>query len=127
MEILIKCIVVAVLTAISANLLKRYLPEVSLAILIIACAILLTAISGVLTEVFDFVISLAETAGISNEFLGPLIKVSAIAVLSKISCDFCREAGAGALVTAIELGTSAVAIVLSMPLFTAVLGLITGM
>ncbi len=127
MELFIKCIVIAILTAISSTLLKRYLPEISIAILIIACVLLLGIISGLLNEVFDFIGNLAEISGISDELLTPVFKVSVIAVLAKVACDICREAGSGALVTVIELCASVVAIIISIPLFNAVIGLITRM
>lgn len=127
MDLFIKCVIIAVLTAISSALLKRYLPEVSIAVLIIACVILIVSLGGLLGSVIDFISTLSEKAGIDSELLTPVFKVSAIAILSKIACDICNEVGASALITVIELCASTVSIILSMPLFNAVIGLITRM
>ena len=127
MDLFIKCVIIAVLTAISSALLKRYLPEVSIAVLIIACVMLIVSLGGLLGSVIDFISTLSEKAGIDSELLTPVFKVSAIAILSKIACDICNEVGASALITVIELCASTVSIILSMPLFNAVIGLITRM
>ena len=127
MEIFTKCIVVAVITAVSVSVLKRYLPEISTAILLIASSVLLVAMSGVFENVFDFLQKLASISGISEEILSIMLKITAIGILAKIACDICSSSGAVALVTIIELSASVVAIILSMPLFNEVIGLITRM
>ena len=127
MDIFVKCVLIAIVTAVVATMIKRYLPEVSTIILIIAVAAIFISLGHILGEVFDFVENLAEIAGISNELLNPVFKVSAIAILSRIACDICRDVGASSLVTVVELCASAVAIILSLPLFNMVIGLITRM
>jgi len=127
MELFVKCIIIAIITAISATLLKRYLPEISIVILVIASALLLTSMSGVLGNVFEFLETLAAKAGISDQILSIMFKITAIGILSKIACDVCISSGAGTLATISELCASTVAIILSMPLFSEVIGLITRM
>ena len=127
MEVFVKCIIIAIITAISSSVMKRYLPEISTVILIMAVATLLFLLSGVLGDSLEFLKKLATSAGISEKILSIMIKITAIGILSKIASDICTSSGAGTLVTVIELCASALAIVLSMPLFEEVIGLITRM
>ncbi|MBR5479867.1 MAG: hypothetical protein IKU84_06775 [Clostridia bacterium] len=127
MDIFIKCIAVAVLTAVSATMLKRYLPEISTVILIVAAVFLFFLIGNVLAETIEFIKTLAEKANISDELISPVFKVTAISILSKIACDLCRDSGANTLITVIELCAGVVSTVLSIPLFNAVIGLVTRM
>lgn len=127
MDIFVKCIAIAVLAAVSATMLRRYLPEVSVAVLIVAAAFLIFLVGDILGNALGFISSLADKANVADELLTPVFKVTAISILSKIACDVCRDAGANTLITVIELCAGVVSTVLAIPLYNAVIGLITRM
>ena len=125
MEVFFKCAVAAILTAVTAAMLKSRNAEFSLVLVIVAGTVLLGAISGVFSRAVLFLNELAELAGIAPEVLSPLLKVMAVSIITKISCDVCRDAGVGSLASVIELCGCAIAVMLSIPIITTVLELVT--
>lgn len=125
MELFVKCAVVAVICAVAAMTLRRHVPEISLILVLTGGILLFGAVSGVLSRVIQFLRELASAAGIAPDVLAPLFKATAIAILTKIACDVCRESGAGSLASVVELCGCLVAVLLSLPLLTSVMQLVT--
>ena len=127
MELLIKCVSLTLICAVSATVIKRYLPEISVILVLLACATIFGSVSGVFTGVADFVREIASVAGIAPEVLQPIFKVCAIAMLVRICGDICKQSGVHALASAVELCGSIIAVMLSLPLLRSVMQLITRM
>ncbi len=127
MELLIKCIAFAIITALVVTLIKRYAPEISLAVILIACGLVFALSSEALKTALSFIKTLAEIAGVNEALLTPVLKVSAVAFLARIGSDVCKESGISSVATLIELCAAAVAIVLSIPLIETVIELIVRM
>ena len=127
MEIFVKIVAFAIISAIAAGIVKRNVPEISIVLIAVACALLFGAISGVFETVIEFINELSALAGIAPEILEPVLKVCAISILAKIGSDICKESGNISLAGIVELCASVVAIALSMPLLNAVIELVTRM
>ena len=125
MELFIQCSIVAIITGIAAVTLRRHVPEISLILVFVAGLLLLGAVSGVFSRVLQFLRELAATAGIAPDVLAPLFKATAIAILTKIACDICNESGAGSLGSVVELCGCVITVLLSLPLLTSVMQLVT--
>lgn len=125
MEVFFKCAVAAILTAITAAMLKNRNGEFSLVLVIVAGTVLIGSISWVFSRVILFLDELSQLAGIAPEVLSPLLKVMAVSIITKISCDICKDAGAGSLASVIELCGCVIAVMLSIPLITIVMELVT--
>lgn len=67
---------------------------------------------------------LAQRAGLSAAVLAPVLKTLGISILSRIAAELCRDAGESGLAAAVEVAGGACALLVCLPLFEAVLGLI---
>ena len=110
------CMVAAIL----ASLLKKHSPEMGLLLAGAVCVVVLMALSGTLGEIRDFLQSLADWGGVSPELFSPLIKTLGIAMVTRLGADLCKDAGQNAMAGIVEMAGSFSAIVVAMPLFTAV-------
>ena len=123
MDELMRITALAVLGLAMTLLLKRDVPPMALLVTIaLIIAILLTAIR-MLGEVNHFIMRAAEVASLSGEILVPLLKTVAIAVIVRVFASLCRDACETAIATTVEIAGAAIALVLLLPLFNAVLEL----
>ncbi len=80
----------------------------------------LSLIGDALGTVTDFLCRFFSLSGLSETLFTPLLKTVAIALVSRLSGELCRDAGEGALATAVEIAAAFSAVVVSLPLFAAV-------
>lgn len=118
---------VAIIGAVCAALLRRSNGELALLLVMAACAVLLLGISGVLREVAALLRELAQLAGVENDLLRPVLKTAGISIVTGLSAQLCRDAGAGSLALTTELCGTVCALYAALPLIEAVLGLISGL
>ena len=83
-----------------------------------------TVFFEILAEELARIDRLTDLAGISRAVFGPVLKATAIGLLTQIAAGFCRDAGEGALAGALELGGVLAILYVSLPLFSAVLDLL---
>lgn len=109
------CLIAAILSA----LLRKNGSE--LAILLSLAAVLSVSIllSDAAGRIIAFIRQMIQLGGLESELFTPLLKTVAIALVSRISSEICRDAGEGALGTMVEIAGSFGAILVSMPLFEA--------
>ena len=62
-----------------------------------------------------------EMSGLSGALLAPVMKCAAIGVVCRLAADECRDAGSGALGSAVELAGAIAALWTALPLLTALL------
>ena len=118
METYLKLLAV-ILSGCAAALLLRDSPFRLLSAL--CCVALCGVLAAELLEpVLDLIDRLTDLAGISRAVFGPVLKATAIGILTQIAAGFCRDALAGAL----ELGGVLAILYVSLPLFSAVLDLL---
>lgn len=117
----------AIISAVCAVVVRKQAPEVGLLLAVCAGALILLYCSGALNSVVDFMDKLAQAGGLSTAVLTPVLKVTGIALVTRLAADFCRDAREGALAAAVEMAGSALALVTVLPLMSAVLDMLTGL
>lgn len=75
----------------------------------------------------SFLAELTAVAGVSDAILEPVVKTCGIGLVTRLASDFCKDAQEGMLASAVELAGTALALAAVLPLFTAVLELLTGL
>lgn len=115
----------AIVAAVCAVVVRRQAPEIGLVLAVCASALILLYCSGALTAVTALLDKLMETGGLSGQVVEPVLKTTGIAIVTRLSSDFCRDAKEGGLASAVELAGSALALLTVLPLMTAVLELMT--
>lgn len=107
------CLIGAVLTA----LLRKNGTEMALLLTLAVAAVVLLALGGAVQDITDLVTRMLHAGSIAPELFVPLIKTVAIALVSRIGAELCRDAGAGAIAQALETAGALCAVVAALPLF----------
>lgn len=124
MTILLKAAAVGIVGAILCLLLKKSAPELGL-MLSIAVSLLAAALGAeLLEEVVDLLTLLQEETAVSASVVSPVLKCVAIGVVTRLAVDMCRDAGQGAVATAVELCGTACAMTAALPLVRTLLQMI---
>lgn len=124
MTVLIKAAVTALAGAVLTLLLKRSAPELGLAlsaaVSLLAAALGLELASG-LTELISLV---RDETGLSPAVIAPVLKCVGVGIVTRLSADMCKDAGQGAIASAVELCGAACAMVTALPLIRSLLEMI---
>ena len=110
---------VALIVVLFAALLKKTSPAIAIFLPIAFAAFTLYLLTEYAGKIVAQVENAVAAVGLSEEYFLPLFKVVAIAVISKTLSDICRDAEQSAVGNLVETAGAFVAIVLTMPLFSA--------
>ncbi len=116
METAIKISALAIIGVITVILLRKSLPEMSVVAILAIQAVLGICACGVLSTVLSHVRTFAENAGVGEALLKPLFRSVGISVIIKLASDICRDNGASAIASTVELIGGAIALSYSIPL-----------
>lgn len=122
---MMKVAAAAIIAAVLAVVLRRQVPEAALLLAVCAGVLILIDCSQALRGIVGFMERLAELGGLSPAVLAPVVKVTGIALVTRLSAEFCKDAGEGALSAAVETAGSALALAAALPLISAVLDLLS--
>lgn len=127
MELVFKAAAVALFTAAVGLLIRRYNPEIS--VLLSACAVAVIGIAAMsfAAELKALVKTVKTLVGTSDLLIAPILKCVAIAVVTKLTSELCRDSAQGASAAAVELAGTVCAMSVAMPLIISALKLIGGM
>lgn len=106
----------AVCTSMVAIYLRELRPEMARLLSLAAGVVIMAAIVPMAAE---FVAGVSEFAAISrplDEFIRPLLKITAIAYIAQFAAELCRDAGEGALAGRVELAGKTVITLMSFPI-----------
>ena len=110
MEIIAKAAAVAVLCAACSLLIKTKNPEYSFVLSTICAVCVCAAAVGMISSLADFVSGIIKSSGLPSAVFVPIIKCVGIAVLTKLVCNLCKDAGQIGTSSAVEyLGSAAMA------------------
>ena len=124
MESIVKIAAVAVTAALSAVVVKKNVPEIGLALGLLAGALILFFSLSALEGVKSLIESLADTAGLSPAVLTPVVKTVGIAIVTKLAAEVCRDAREGGIASFVEIAGAAGALFVCLPLIEAVLAVV---
>lgn len=124
MEEIIKIIGIGLTALIIAIILKQYKPEYSLYISIIAGIVILFLVMEKLTGIINLLKSISDKTYINKQFLGILLKITGIAIITEFAVSICTDAGEKAIASKIEIGSKVIIIAMSIPIISSLLELI---
>ena len=127
MEEALKVAAVAVAAALCAVVVRKQAPEIGIALILAAGAVILGLALGSAGQVLSLMDTLAETAGLSPAVLAPVLKTAGIAIVTRVSAEVCRDAGEGGAASFVEVAGAMLALVVALPLLEAVLRTVTGL
>ena len=102
-------------------ILKQYKPEFIIYVSLITGVIILFLVMDKLAGVVNLLSSLASKANINTQFLGIILKITGIAILTEYGTSICKDTGETAIASKIELGGKIIMIALSIPIISVLL------
>lgn len=109
--------------AISA-VLKRFHGEFGLFVSIAASLLILFAVFGSLSPLLGLINELAEQSGTESAYIAILMKSLAVCFITQLAAESCRDSGEGAIASKIELAGKAAVLLIAVPLFEGILGIV---
>ena len=93
MDILLKISAVGVAASVMAMVLKKNSPEIALLLTVATVSLIMFAAVEVISEVLEFLRTILEYTSLSEDIFGIVLKAVAIAIITKIASDVCKDAG----------------------------------
>lgn len=121
---IIKIIGIGFISLIMIIIIKQYKPEFTIYISIIAGILIIALSLDKLTGIINILTTLSNKTGINSQYLGILLKITGIAILTEFAVSICNDAGESAIATKIDLGGKIIIISISIPIIVALLELI---
>ena len=115
---------IAVLSAVLCIIVRQYKPEMALGISI-ACGVLI--MGAVIAPSVELISQLTGAAGLDGGYSRTLFKALAVCYITQLGSDCCRDAGESAIAGKIELAGKAAVVVISLPVFSALAEIVTGL
>ena len=126
METAIKLAAIAVAAAILAVQLRGMdKGEIALALTLGAGVAILFTIVPVLRDVVGTITYWGEAAGMGDKMMQSMLRVCAVALLTELAAQICKDTGAGALAQKIAFAGKALLLGAALPIFTEVVALFT--
>lgn len=127
MELIFKAAAVSLMAAVVGLIIRRYNPEIS--VLLSSCTVVMIGIAAMsfAGELKTFVKSVKTIVGTSDVLIAPILKCVAIAIVTKLTTELCKDSSQSASAAAVELAGTVCAMSVAMPLIMSVLKMIGGM
>ncbi|MFT3950900.1 MAG: SpoIIIAC/SpoIIIAD family protein [Oscillospiraceae bacterium] len=114
------CLAVTIL----CKLIERDSRETAALVALICAVFVAVNVLGDIKRVLDMLGKLFEKADIDASYLKILFKALGICFVTQLATDVCRDNGENALATQLELAGKCAVLVVSIPLFSAVIAII---
>ena len=121
---IVKIVGVAIISLVIIIILKQYKPEFAIYVSIISGIIILFLVMDKLYGIVNLLINISSKTGTGTEFIGLLLKITGIAILTEFAVSICKDSGETALENKVDLGGKIIIISISIPIITALLELI---
>lgn len=126
MELIVKSAAAALTAAAVGLLIKKSNPEISMLLGACTTAIIMIAAMGFAKGIRELSETVKNIAGSSETLIAPVIKCLAVAIITKISADLCKDSSQSAAASALELAGTICAMSIALPAIMSVLNTIGG-
>lgn len=116
-----KLAALAVTAALCALVLRRQVPELAVALALMAGCLLLGQAVDAFSAVRGLADRLSRTGQLSSVVWAPVWKTVGIGVVTRLAAAVCRDAGEGSVAAFLETAGAALAVLCALPLVEAVL------
>ena len=124
MDEIIKIIGIGLIALVIVVILKQYRPEYTIYVSIIAGVLILFLAMQKLSGIINLLQSISDKTYINKQFLGILLKITGIAIITEFAVSICSDAGEKAIASKIEIGSKVIIIAMSIPIISSLLELI---
>lgn len=98
--------------------------EIRTALVLLCVSILFIRLTGSISQIKELIEDITEKTDLDENYLKILFKGLGICYITQIASDCCKDSGNTALATQSEIAGKTAVLVLALPLFKAVLGII---
>ena len=127
MELIVKAAALAMTAALIGIVLRRTNPELSLLLSICTVVLIMGAALGFAKSFTELAQTVQRIFGVSETLIKPVLKCVAVAIITKMTSDLCKDSSQAAAASAVELAGTVCALCIIMPLLMSVLTAIGGM
>ena len=116
MELVVKAAVICIVVALTAVLLQRDTPEMSLLLVLSAIAVVMTFALSFYQDLRQMALLLLEETRLDGTLFLPILKIIAISLIAKLGGDVCKDSGQGALASLVDMAGTVCALLAAQPL-----------
>lgn len=127
MELIVKAAALALTAALIGIVLRRTNPELSLLLNICTVVLIMGAALGFAKSFTELAQAVQRIFGVSETLIKPVLKCVAVAIITKMTSDLCKDSSQAAAASAVELAGTVCALCIIMPLLMSMLTAIGGM
>lgn len=127
MELILKAAALALTAALIGIVLRRTNPEMTLVLSICTVVLIMGAALGFAKSFTELAQTVQRIFGVSETLIKPVIKCVAVAIITKMTSDLCKDSLQAAAASAVELAGTVCALCIIMPLLMSMLTAIGGM
>ena len=113
------------LSAVLCIIVRQYKPEMALGISIACGVLIMGAVIAMLAPSVELISQLTGAAGLDGGYSRTLFM--AVCYITQLGSDCCKDAGESAIAGKIELAGKAAVVVISLPVFSALAEIVTGL
>ena len=122
-----KAAALALTAALIGIVLRRTNPEMTLLLSICTVVFIMGAALGFAKSFTELARTVQRIFGVSETLIKPVIKCVAVAIITKMTSDLCKDSSQAAAASAVELAGTVCALCIIMPLLMSMLTAIGGM
>ena len=120
MEI-IKIIGIGLTALIVIIVLKQYKPEFAIYVSIVAGILILGLSLSSFSVIINLLKDISSRANINSKFLGIILKITGIAILTEFAVSICQDTGEKAIANKIDIGGKVIIMTISLPIISSLL------
>lgn len=124
MELFLKAAAVVILTIILGLTLGKTQKDIAIALTVTTCSMVMLIAMQYLSEVICFLWDFSNKYNHQNAFVGTLLKISGVALVTELLCMISADAGNSSLGKATQILGTSVILFLSLPIFESFLAII---
>lgn len=102
-------------------ILKQYRPEFAIYASILCGVIIIGIISNKLQNTINFINDISNKININKQFIGILIKITGIAIITEFAVSVCKDSNESAIASKIDFGGKILIVSLSVPIIEALI------
>lgn len=122
-----KVIVIAIIGTILVQLFRRENPQIGLMIALATGILIFLFLIPPFQDVLRLLEITAEKAGVTEAYLGIVMKVIGIAYLAQFGAQICADVGENAIAAKVELAGKVLIMSISIPVLSSLLELVMGL
>ena len=127
MAVLLRIAAAALLASAVTALLRRSNPELGVPLAAAVWGFALLCLLSLLTPLREVMERSRSLSGVDAAYFAPVVKCVFIGVAARAAADLCRDSGQSAMAGAVELGGTAAALYVSLPLIASFLDFLEGL